>query len=72
MKQIDKYSKKFKKYVEIFIIIMNLSCSHKIRKTLKIEKKKIIAKNCAFSLTIEKIKIFQIDIYERLFLRFSI
>ena len=45
MKQIDKHSKKFKKCVEIFIIIMSLSCSHKIRKTLKIEEKKLLLKD---------------------------
>ena len=48
IKQIDKHSKKFKKYVEIFIIIMSFSCSHKIRKILKIEKKKLLLKNVHF------------------------
>ena len=47
-KKVDKHLKKFKKYVEIFIIIMSFSCSHRIKKFLKTKKKKLLFENVHF------------------------
>ena len=48
IKKINKHSKKFKKCTRIFIITISLSCSHKIKKVLKIEKKKLLFENMHF------------------------
>ena len=48
IKLIDKYSKKFKEYAKIFIIIMDFLCLYKIKKKLKIEKKSCCLKMYIF------------------------